>query len=104
VDEVLTVMVPRTLVRRAGEPPLEVVPAPAPVALHAEDADRSWTLRLSGGRAVVTDGVASDARACLRGPASDLYLALWHRADGSGIAVDGDLRAGRRLLDATLVP
>lgn len=104
VDEVLRVMVPRTLVRRAGEPPLHVVPAPAPVGLHAEDAGRSWTLRISGGRALVADGVASDARACLRGRAGELYLALWHRADASGITVDGDLDAGRRLLDATLVP
>ncbi|AEE46486.1 maleylpyruvate isomerase family mycothiol-dependent enzyme [Cellulomonas fimi] len=87
VDEVVTVMQPRQ--ERLGR----MEPLPAPVALRADDAGRSWSL---GG-----DGTPSVA---VHGRAEDLALLLWGRrtADADGITVDGDRAAlddalGRRL-------
>ncbi|GAB3084494.1 maleylpyruvate isomerase N-terminal domain-containing protein [Phycicoccus sp. Root101] len=104
VDEVLEVFVPRVLVRRADEPPEVVVPAPHPVALACSDVDASWTLRLVDGVPVVRPGVGGDAVALVRGPATHLYLSLWHRADAGVLEVEGDGAAASRLLGASLVP
>lgn len=104
VAEVLDVFVPRMLVRRSGEPPEVVVPATAPVAFACTDVDAAWTLALVDGVPVVRAGIAADAVATVRGPATHLHLALWHRADTRLLAVGGDDRLARRLLDASLVP
>jgi hypothetical protein len=104
VHEVLAILVPRTLVRRADEAPARVVPAELPVALRCDDVARAFTLRLREGRAEVARGAAPDSVACVRGPATHLYLSLWGRADGSLLTVEGDQEAGRALLEASLVP
>ncbi|GAA2161055.1 maleylpyruvate isomerase family mycothiol-dependent enzyme [Pedococcus bigeumensis] len=104
VAEVFEVMAPRSLVRHAGLQPLDVIPAPAPIALCCTDVDASWTVRLVEGAVVLASGVAEGAVARVSGPATQLYLALWHRADPAELSVDGDQAAARALLGAALVP
>jgi uncharacterized protein (TIGR03083 family) len=104
VAEVFEVMAPRVLVRRSDEDPLDVVPAPAPVAFSCEDVDAAWTVRLVEGEVRCHRGVAPDAVAQVQGPAVSLYLALWHRYAGEELTVSGDEDAARRLLAASLVP
>lgn len=103
VAEVLEVMAPRALVRRRHEHPLDVVPAPAPVALHCTDTGDTWTVQLVDGAVRVADGDAG-AVATIAGPAAHLYLSWWHRADPLHLDVTGDEEAGRLLLEASLVP
>jgi uncharacterized protein (TIGR03083 family) len=107
VDEVLRVMAPRKLDRLAPAPAEELVPARRPVAFvatHGGTAAAAWTLRLSDGAVVVTDGVDADAVAVATAPAVHLDLVLWGRADRDRLAIEGEPAAVRRLLDASLVP
>jgi uncharacterized protein (TIGR03083 family) len=104
VAEVFEVMAPRSLLRHADRAPLDVIPAPEPIALSCNDIDASWTVRVVDGAVVLVDGVAEGAVAGVSGPATQLYLALWRRADAVELSVDGDERAARRLLGAVLVP
>ena len=104
VAEVFEVMAPRSLVRHAGRPPLEVIPAGEPIAFSCTDIDASWTVSVVDGAVRVIDAVAQEAVARVSGPASRLYLALWHRADSAVLETDGDEAAARRLLGAALVP
>jgi uncharacterized protein (TIGR03083 family) len=104
VAEVFEVMAPRSLVRHAGRAPLEVIPARDPIAFSCTDIEASWTVRLVDGVVELVDGVAQGAVARVSGPATQLYLALWHRADPAVLSADGDERAARRLLAAALVP
>ena len=104
VGEVLEVFVPRMLARRRDERPEVVVPAVEPVAFACTDVGAAWTLRLVDGVPMVRPGTTPDAAATVRGPATQLLLALWHRADSRWLHVEGDDRLARRLLDASLVP
>jgi uncharacterized protein (TIGR03083 family) len=104
VAEVFEVMAPRSLVRHARRPPLEVIPAGRPIAFSCTDTEASWTVRVVDGTVRVTDDVSREAVALVTGPASHLYLALWHRADSAVLLADGDEAAARRLLRAALVP
>ena len=104
VGEVFEVMAPRSLVRHADRPPLEVIPAGEPIAFSCTDTDASWTVSLVDGAVRVIDEVAQEAVARVSGPASHLYLALWHRADSAVLLTEGDEAAARRLLAAALVP
>ena len=104
VAEVFEVMAPRSLVRHADRPPLEVIPAAEPIAFSCTDTNASWTVRVVDGAVRVVDAVAQEAVARVSGPASHLYLALWHRADSAVLVTDGDEAAARRLLHAALVP
>ena len=104
VAEVFEVMAPRSLVRHADRAPLDVVPAAEPIAFCCTDIEASWTVRLVEGSVELVEGVAEGAVARVSGPATQLYLALWHRADAAVLSADGDERAARRLLGATLVP
>ena len=104
VAEVFEVMAPRSLVRHADRAPLEVIPAPEPIALCCTDIEASWTVRVVEGAVVLVDGVAKAAVARVSGPATQLYLSLWHRADAAELSADGDEAAARRLLAAALVP
>ena len=103
VDEVLTVLMPRTLVRHRRRPPEQVLPVPEPVALVCPDADRSWTVQLVDGRLVTRPGTEG-AVATLAGPAAYTYLALWNRAPRDRFEVSGDREAAGQLLAAELTP
>jgi uncharacterized protein (TIGR03083 family) len=103
VEEVLTVLMPRTLVRHRRRPPEQVLPVPEPVALVCPDADRAWTVQLLEGRLVTRRGT-DGAVATLTGPAAYTYLALWNRAPRDGFTVSGDQEAAARLLAAELTP
>ena len=81
-----------------------MVPAGEPIAFSCTDTDASWTLQVVEGAVRVIDGVAQEAVARVSGPASHLYLALWHRADSAVLVTDGDEAVARRLLGAALVP
>jgi uncharacterized protein (TIGR03083 family) len=104
VDEVLRVMLPRTLERLAPRPAGELVPVPRPVVLRAEGTGRSWTLVQEGDAVEVVDGERPDAVAVVAGPAVHLDLALWGRASRDVLEVTGAEAAGRRLLRASFVP
>lgn len=90
VAEVIEVFVPRQVARGRMTPPQYSV------RLVATDTGGEW---------VVGPG---EPVASLAGPASALLLALWQRrrADGDGgpLAWDGDVAAGRAVLDRALTP
>ncbi|NYG05626.1 uncharacterized protein (TIGR03083 family) [Phycicoccus badiiscoriae] len=104
IAEVFEVMAPRSLVRHADRPPLDVIPAERPVAFACSDTGASWTLSVVDAMVRVDDVPVRDAVALVSGPASHLYLSLWHRADSSLLRTEGDEAAARRLLGAALVP
>ncbi|MEN8040954.1 MAG: maleylpyruvate isomerase family mycothiol-dependent enzyme [Actinomycetota bacterium] len=59
------------------------------MAIHATDTDDQWHLTLApDGITTKRDGGAADAT--LTGDASDLYLLLWNRTDGSAVMITGD--------------
>lgn len=104
VAEVFEVMAPRSLVRHADRAPLDVVPAAQPIAFSCHDVAAAWTVHLVGEEVQLVEGVSLEAVASVSGSAAHLYLALWHRADPEGLSVEGDERAARRLVAASLVP
>ena len=103
VDEVLTVLMPRTLVRHRRRPPEQVLPVPEPVAFVCPDAGRAWTVQLVDGRLVTRPG-SEGAVATITGPAAYTCLALWNRAPRDRFEVAGDEQAASRLLAAELTP
>jgi uncharacterized protein (TIGR03083 family) len=103
VEEVLTVLMPRTLVRRRQHAPETVIRVPEPVAFVCPDAGRSWTVQLVDGRLHTRTGTQG-AVARLTGDAAYTYLALWNRAPRDRFAVTGDEQASSRLLAAELTP
>jgi uncharacterized protein (TIGR03083 family) len=67
------------------------------VHLHATDTPGEWLVRFGAGAPVVTREHAK-GDAALRGPASDLILALWKRVPLDRLEVIGDATAVERLL------
>lgn len=71
---------------------------PARVAVHADEGG-SWVIDLTeAGAAVVDGGAGPEPDASLRGPASDLVLALYGRRPLDAVGVDGDRAVVERLL------
>lgn len=62
--------------------------------VHALDTDDHWYVEFNPGSISKGESTAT-AELTVTGTASDLYLALWNRADDSGLSIAGD----RRLLD-----
>lgn len=94
IDEVLSVFP-----RRA---PKDTARLPGPVALHAVDADREWTVRPDWS---LGQGVDEDAVAALRGPAGALLLHVWRRPVGlDAIEVSGDADAVQVFGAAPVIP
>ncbi|MGH3451126.1 MAG: maleylpyruvate isomerase family mycothiol-dependent enzyme, partial [Haloechinothrix sp.] len=84
IDELLTGFVVRRKGRlRSAEP--------RTLAVHTTDTDAHWMLTVSD-QPVVTDRADATADAVLRGPAHDLYLALWNRLPLGELEVSGDQR------------
>ena len=82
VDELLTVMAPRTFGERmAGEP--------ATLHLHCTDREGEWLVRVTGSGFEVERAHAKGDVA-VRGPASDLFVFAYNRRDATGLEVFGD--------------
>jgi uncharacterized protein (TIGR03083 family) len=98
VDELLTCFVPRrSTTLRAEES--------ASMAVGCTDVDAAWMLRI-GTDGVTTQsapGVAVGADCSVRGPAGDLYLALWNRSGPEELVVEGDARVLGLFLDTVHV-
>lgn len=77
---------------------------PMTVQVSTTDTDAHWQIRLSEEPAITDVGVADSPDVRLRGPATDLYLALWNRSEpGSDARLDPDgfLEQWRRQLVIT---
>lgn len=73
------------------------VPSEGSVHLHCTDVPGEWTVRQgSDGFEVSREHAKGDC--ALRGPASDLLLALWRRVPLTGIDVVGDARVAARFV------
>lgn len=74
-------------------------PHASAVLAFVTDEGPSWQVELAeGGGAVTTPGTGRDAAATLRGPASDLVLALYGRVPADRLRVEGDGDLVSRLL------
>jgi uncharacterized protein (TIGR03083 family) len=89
VDELLNGFLARRPDRTTADPPVSM-------SLAATDIDTAWTIRLDAAGLHVHAGERS-AELAVSGPATDLYLLLWNRADlasaGDRLTVRGDPRA-----------
>lgn len=84
VDELLVLFVPRRAAKLRVDPP-------ATLAVRCTDVGASWLLRLDADGVTGTATDDDHGAACtVRGTAGALYLALWNRAGGDELAVDGD--------------
>lgn len=100
IDEWLGFLVPRFLARGGGVP-AELIGAT--LHLHCTDdglaaGTGEWLLRLTADGAEVERAHAK-GDAALRGPASDLLLAAWHRLPLSAVDVVGDADRAEQVLD-----
>lgn len=101
VDEWLDLFVPRFLARREDPVPTDLVGAT--VHLHCTDEDLAggtgeWLLRITEAGCEVERAHAK-GDAAVRGPASDLLLAAWHRRTLDGLEVFGDRDRAAAVLD-----
>lgn len=79
----------------------------AAIAIAPTDVDRAWTVSppLSEGDAVVVaDGAEHAVAATLRGPASDILLALWKRLEVERLEVSGHGAVAAAYILSRLVP
>ncbi len=100
VDEWLEVFVPRVLGRTGVPEEL----AGASIHLHCTDeggieGTGEWLLRVTAEGAEL-ERAHGKGDAALRGPASDLLLAVWHRTDLDAVDVVGDAARAEAVLDA----
>jgi uncharacterized protein (TIGR03083 family) len=95
VDEFLNVMLP--------EPRFSSAPIDGSVHLHATDTPGEWLVRQQAGETLVVTAEHAKGDAALRGPASDLLLALWRRKGPDVLEVIGDRAVAERLLARTTV-
>lgn len=103
VDEWLAVFVPRFLARTGVPDDL----VGTTLHLHCTDeggveGTGEWLLRLIAEGCEVERAHAK-GDAALRGPASDLFLAVWHRQGTGALDVVGDAERARAVLDAVHV-
>ena len=54
---------------------------PYPVLIRTDDTGHAWTLRISDGPIVATQGAIERPEVVFSGTAVQLYLSLWNRAD-----------------------
>ncbi|HXH59226.1 maleylpyruvate isomerase family mycothiol-dependent enzyme [Iamia sp.] len=100
IDEWLDVFVPRVL-DAAGGPPSELIGAT--LHLHCTDdglaaGTGEWLIRLTEAGAEITRAHAK-GDAAVRGEASDILLAVWHRVPLDGLDVVGDVTRAQAILD-----
>lgn len=85
IDELLCGFFRRDRGRLVADPPVTV-------GLQTTDSGAAWTIRIEPDRRVVQPGLA-EGDCIVTGPASNLYLLLWNRADSTGLDVTGDAAA-----------
>jgi len=95
IDEWLELFVPRFLVDKGDGVPADLVGASLHV--HCTDTDGEWLLRLTAD-GVELERAHAKGDAALRGPASDLLLAVWHRIPLTDVDVVGDADQAQRVL------
>ncbi|GGS78369.1 hypothetical protein GCM10010156_41320 [Planobispora rosea] len=83
VDELFDGFYARPRGRLVADPPVSL-------AVRATDRAASWTIRVEPDGRTVTPGARDDADCVISGPAAELYLLLWNRADAGGLDVRGD--------------
>jgi uncharacterized protein (TIGR03083 family) len=96
IDEWLGLFVPRFLVDKGDGVPADLVGATLHV--HCTDTAGEWLLRLTAD-GVEVERAHAKGDAALRGPASDLLLAVWHRKPLSAVDVVGDADRAGAILD-----
>jgi uncharacterized protein (TIGR03083 family) len=101
IDEWLHLYVPRFLVDKGDGTPADLVGAT--LHIHCTDEDRAvgageWLLTLTAEGCAV-ERVHAKGDAALRGAASDLLLAAWHRTPLGELDVVGDAERAQRILD-----
>ena len=95
VDEFLNVML--------LEPRFSFAPIDGSVHLHATDTPGEWLVRTQEDGTLLVTAEHAKGDAALRGPASDLLLALWGRVGPDALEVIGDRAVAERLLARTTV-
>lgn len=96
IDEWLEVFVPRFLVDKGDGTPADLVGAT--LHIHCTDTPGEWLLTLTAEGAEV-ERVHAKGDAALRGSASDLLLAVWHRKPLAEVDVVGDTDRAEAILD-----
>lgn len=82
IDELLRGFFGRSRSRLVADPPVSM-------AVAATDVDAAWTMHIGPQRRQITAG-RHPADLTVAGPARDLYLLLWNRADADGLQLHGD--------------
>ncbi|QVQ52182.1 maleylpyruvate isomerase family mycothiol-dependent enzyme [Spiractinospora alimapuensis] len=93
VDELLTVLLPRLVARRGGDPSA-LSARERSLAVHTHDTNGRWFLHASPTAFTVsagTDAEDGNAQCGVTGDAETVYLALWNRSDSPELMVSGDL-------------
>jgi uncharacterized protein (TIGR03083 family) len=96
IDEWLGLFVPRFLVDKGSGTPPELVGAT--LHIHCTDTAGEWLLTLTAEGCEV-EPIHAKGDAALRGPASDLLLAVWHRKPLAEVDVVGDADRAEAILD-----
>jgi hypothetical protein len=96
IDEVLTVFLPRMLVR--GFPSV----VEAPLTIRTTDTGHQWTL--TPGEPPAVDRGQGAAPTVIAGDAATLYLALWKRLPHTSLTVEGDPAPAATFLTGKTTP
>jgi uncharacterized protein (TIGR03083 family) len=96
IDEWLHLFVPRFLVDKGDGTPADLVGAT--LHIHCTDTAGEWLLTLTA-EGVDVQRVHAKGDAALRGAASDLLLAVWHRIGLDRVDVVGDADRAEAILD-----
>ncbi|HMJ78199.1 MAG TPA: maleylpyruvate isomerase N-terminal domain-containing protein [Iamia sp.] len=96
IDEWLHLFVPRFLVEKGSGTPPDLVGAT--LHIHCTDTSGEWLLTLTDEGCEV-ERVHAKGDAALRGAATDLLLAVWHRKPLAEVDVVGDADRAQAMLD-----
>jgi uncharacterized protein (TIGR03083 family) len=83
IDELVDGFVPRPFMKLRSS-------APFVLGISPGDAERTWTLTITEAPVQVTTETGTAGDCVVSGNASDIYFALWNRADDSRLAITGN--------------
>lgn len=92
VDELLTVLLPRLITRRGGDP-ASLSDRERSLAIHTFDTGNRWHLHAGPTAFTVStgeDAAAVTAQCTVAGATEQVYLMLWNRADPAEVTATGD--------------